>query len=258
MRMCRRRLLGFWRRLLDGSNYRAIPRFLEVHEHAVRILFQDVFSLGTYPRSLSLRTPIGPAMARLYSPADLSTLDMVFCRQDYYLPSDTRVVVDVGSNIGLSSLFWLTRHPETYVYCFEPSPKSYERLVDNLRPYEGRFTARHAAISDFRGTGRLGIEPSGVNSSLDLDAPESVECEVVHINDVLEPVLRRHGRIDVFKIDSEGHEFRTLSAIPPATWERIRCVNVGCRGAAQFVPREFSFSQVGSAERYWREDGDGR
>lgn len=252
MKIGRRKLRGFWRRLRDGSNYRAIPRFVQVHRRPARVLFEDVFSLGRYPRTLTINTPTGRADVQLFSPADLSTLNLVFCRQDYYLPPDTKVVIDVGSNIGLSSLYWLTRSTESYVYCHEPSPLSYDRLVNNLRPFQGRFDARRQAVSNFRGTASLGIEPSGVNSSLELKSGNSVTCEVAHINDILEAVLTRHGQVDVFKLDSEGHEMRTLEAIPPEFWKRIRCVNVGCHGVSQAVPQEFHRDKLASAERYWR------
>lgn len=252
MRIGRRRLRGFWRRLRDGSNYKAIPRFLQIHHHPIRVLFEDVFSLGRYPRTVAINTPTGRVDVQLFSAADLSTLNLVFCRQDYYLPENTRVVVDVGSNIGLSSLFWLTRNSESYVYCFEPSPVSYERLVGNLRPFQGRFEGRRAAVSNFNGSATLGIEASGVNSSLELKSNNSVACEVVHINQILGPVLERHGQIDVFKIDSEGHELRTLQAIKPEYWKHIRCINVGCGGTSEAIPREFHRSRLASAERFWR------
>jgi hypothetical protein len=98
----------------------------------------------------------------------------------------------------------------------------------------------------------LGIEPSGVNSSLELKSSTAVNCQVIHINEVLGPILERHDRIDVLKIDSEGHEFRTLEAIKPEYWQRIRCVNIGCHGAAGYVPKEFRYSRVASAERFYR------
>jgi FkbM family methyltransferase len=253
MKIGRRRLVGFGRRLLDASNYRAIPRFFGVHRRPVRMLVEDVLSMGSYPRTVTIKTPTGDADARLFSPADLSTLNLVFCRQDYYLPDDTKVVVDIGSNIGMSALFWLTRNRESFVYCYEPSPVSYERLTANLRPFEGRFEARREAVSDFTGAATLGIEASGVNSSLELRSKDSVACQVTHINDILARVLERHDHIDVIKLDSEGHELRTLKAIPPDYWRRIRCINAGCHGVSSAVPKEFRFDQVASAERFWRE-----
>jgi FkbM family methyltransferase len=252
MKIGRRKLRGVWRRLRDGSVYQAVPRFFQVHNHPVRVLFEDVFSLGRYPRTVTVRTPIGPVDVQLFSAADLSTLNLVFCRQDYYLPADTKIVVDIGSNIGLSTLYWLTRSTESFVYCHEPSPVSYGRLVNNLRAFQGRFEASPSAVSDFHGSARLGMDASGVNSSLELKSNDSVTCQVVHINEILEPVIRRHGRIDILKIDSEGHETRTLQAIAPEHWKHIGCINIGCHGTADYVPTEFTYSKRGSAERFWK------
>ena len=252
MRIGKRSVVEFGRRLLDANNYKALPRFFRVHDHPVRVVFEEVLSLGSYPRVLGINTPAGRAKVELFSPADLSTLNLIFCRQDYYVPPDTRVVVDVGSNIGLSAVFWLTRNSESFVYCYEPAPISYDRLVGNLQSFQNRFVAHREAVSNFRGSATLGLEASGVYSSLDLDSSRSVPCRVVHINDVLEPVLTRHGGIDVLKIDSEGHELRTLEAIAPEYWKQIRCVNVDCRGASKFIPEEFQHGRVASAERFWR------
>jgi FkbM family methyltransferase len=252
MRIGKRSLAEFGRRLLDRNNYKAIPRFFEVHDRPARVLFEEILSLGSYPRTLAIKTPSGPVDVELFSPADLSTLNLIFCRQDYYLPDDTRVVVDVGSNIGLSALYWLTRNNESFVYCYEPAPTSHDRLVANLRPFKDRFVARREAVSNFSGEARFGLETSGVYSSLDLNSSQHVTCQVLHINEVLEPVIRRHGQVDVLKIDSEGHELRTLEAVAPEFWKRIRCINVDCTGGSQFIPPEFHRSRVASAERFWR------
>jgi FkbM family methyltransferase len=173
------------------------------------------------------------------------------------MPPAARVVVDIGSNIGLSSLYWLTRTRDSYVYCYEPAPPSYERLLQNLQPFAGRFTPHHVAVSDFRGIARFGMEPSGVNSSLEPKkrAVEFVDCRVLHINDALEAAMVQHGRVDVLKLDSEDHEFRSLVAIAPDFWDRIGCVNVGCHGNSAAIPPGFRRSIVGSAERFCRPTG---
>jgi FkbM family methyltransferase len=252
MKIGRRKLIQFRRRLLDAKNYGAVLRFFRVHARPFRILADEVFSLGTYPRTIVLQTPTGPASVQLFSAADLSTLNLIFCRQDYFVPEDSRVVVDIGSNIGLSALFWLTRNRSAYVYCYEPAPTSYQRLLDNLQPWQGRFVAHRQAVSDFTGVGQLGLEASGVYSSLDRSSPESVPCEVVHINDVLGPVIRQHGQIDVLKVDSEGHELRTVQALAPEYWKHIRCLNIDSDRARSLVPGEFDYSHVGSAGRFVR------
>jgi FkbM family methyltransferase len=253
MRIGRRNLKELKQLLLERSAYAAIPRIFGVHRRPLRVIFEEAFSFSSYPWNVALRTPIGDARVCLHSAADLSTANLVFCRQDYYMPAGAKVVVDVGSNIGLSSVYWLTRHTGSYVHCFEPAPVTYQRLLENLLPYQGRFTALPLAVSDFEGMAPFGISSCGVNSSLDLPehrAVEFVNVRVVHINDVLEGAMRQHGRIDVLKLDSEGHEFRSLLAISPEFWKRIACVNVGCHDNAKAIPAGFKRSMVGSAERY--------
>jgi FkbM family methyltransferase len=254
MRIGRRNLREVKQLLLEGSAYRAIPRLFKVHRRPVQVILSEAFSLGSYPRDLTLKTPTGDAQVRLFSAADLSTTNLVFCRQDYHMPAGVRIVVDIGSNIGVSCLYWLTRNTHSQVYCYEPAPTSYQRLLGNLSPYAGRFTAHRAAVSNFRGTARFGMEPSGVNSSLEIGkrTTETVVVDVLHINDILEAVLSQHSRVDLLKLDNEGHEFRTLIAIAPEHWKRIHCVNVGCHGNAAAIPREFRKTQVGSAERFQR------
>lgn len=252
MRIGKRTPAEFVRRLLDGNNYKSVPQFFAVHHRPIRAVIEEVFSLGQYPRVMAINTPRGVVNVQLLSAADFSTLNLIFCRQDYYTPENTRTVVDVGSNIGLSALYWLTRNDASYVYCYEPSPISHARLVKNLEPFKGRFVARAEAVSNFTGTADLGLEPSGVFSSLDLKSDNCVRCQVVHINEVLGPIIEQHGQVDVLKIDSEGHELRTLEAIAPQYWKHIRCVNVDVEGASRYIPRDFYSSRVASAERFWR------
>jgi FkbM family methyltransferase len=254
MKVGRRNLREVRQLLLEGSAYRAIPGLFQVHYRPFRVICEEVFSLHRYPWTLTLKTPTGDLQVCLHSSADLSTANLVFCRGDYYLPDDSRVIVDIGSNIGLTSLYWLTRHSETQVYCYEPAPRTYQRLLNNLAPYAGRFTPHQLAVSDFRGPARFGIDSSGVNSSLEMRkrAVEFTDVKVVHINDALEPVVSKHGRVDVLKLDNEGHEFRTLTAIAPEFWPRIGCVNVGCHDNEAAVPKGFQKTTVGSAERFVR------
>jgi FkbM family methyltransferase len=255
MHIGRRNLHDLKQLLLEPSAYTAIPRLFRVHRDPVRVILEEAFSFGSYPWRVTLRTPIGDATVSLYSSADLSTANLVFCRRDYLMPARSKVVVDIGSNIGLSSVYWLTRNTESRVYCYEPAPITYQRLTQNLAPYAGRFTTYQMAVSDYCGRSRFGLSKTGVESSLDLKqkrATAYIEVDVVHVNDALEQVLSKHGQIDVLKLDSEGHELRTLRAISPEHWDRIKCVNVGCLHVAAAIPAGFQHSRVASAERFYR------
>lgn len=252
MKIGKRKSSDFVERLVDIESYRSVRRFFKVYDRPVKALVSEILSLGSYPCAKSVKTPIGRQSIELFSIADFSTLNLVFCRQDYFSTPRLKTVVDVGSNIGISSLYWLTRDADCFVYCYEPSPISMARLLSNLQGFEGRYDAKPMAVSDFSGTAQLGIEASGVYSSLDLVSANSVTCECRHINDVLEEALSQRGHIDVLKVDSEGHELRTIQAIDPSFWQYISCVNTDARGCGEFIPQDFQRSIVSSAERFYR------
>jgi len=43
----------------------------------------------------------------------------IFCRLDYLAKTDIKVVVDIGSNIGISALYFLSRNKQAKCYLFE-------------------------------------------------------------------------------------------------------------------------------------------
>jgi FkbM family methyltransferase len=254
MRIGRRSIPEFTQRLLDVNNFKAIPAFFRTYDAPVQAILSEVLSLQNYPRHVNLKTPIGKQRIELFSAADFSTLNLIFVRKDYYTPAEMKTVVDIGSNIGLSTFYWLTRNPSCFVYCYEPSPISYHRLLSNLGPWQGRFAAFQAAVSNFKGKVPFYIESSGVYSSLDSlqDGQTSIECDCLHINDVLETILNARSHIDVLKIDSEGHELRTLAAIDLSFWKHISCINTDAKGAGEYIPKIFTYDRVSSAERFYQ------
>ena len=64
---------------------------------------------GTYPFNINIRTPLGVISPKIYSYHDMLTVNEIFCREDYRTGSECRVIVDIGSNIGISALYFLTR-----------------------------------------------------------------------------------------------------------------------------------------------------
>ena len=91
---------------------------------------------------------------------------MIFCRQDYLFTSQQKIILDIGSNIGLSAIFWLTRSKDTVVHCYEPSSENYEKLKKNLKDFDGRFLAFKKAVSSKNFSSYLNLEKSGVYNSI--------------------------------------------------------------------------------------------
>ena len=115
-------------------------------KNPLEILIRYVFEVGNYPKQIFVRTPLGLQSATAFSHHDLITLIECFGKLDYQAPKDISVVVDFGSNIGVSALYFLTRNTNSKVYLFEPVPRNVERLRENLKGFESRYELKECAI----------------------------------------------------------------------------------------------------------------
>jgi FkbM family methyltransferase len=234
-------------------HYVAFANILRLHRHPGETLARYVLGRGTYPWTCELRTPIGPVNATLHTYWDLLTLNEIFCRGDYDARTDDRVIVDIGSNIGLSALYFLSRHPHNRVTLFEPDERNQKRLLENLRPFQGRFTLHGCAVADQAGTVSFGVDQiSGRYGGIGVDTGLTTEVECRHINDVLTEVLAREAQIDILKIDTEGAELRTLRAIRPDILERIKRIYIEYIPDVELFPRQFLQSSDGTVCRLER------
>lgn len=192
---------------------RTYPRFPEN-------LLRYVFGWGGYPYICAVRTPVGTVAPILYSKFDMLTVNEIFCREDYAADELLRVAVDIGANVGLAALYFLTRNSYSFVYCYEPVPQNIDRLRENLADMEGRFAVDHVAISTSAGPASFATEDSGRYGKLAADGDLRVHCR--EINAVLRAIIAREGRIDLLKIDTEGTEAELVEAIQPELLDSIR------------------------------------
>jgi FkbM family methyltransferase len=228
------------------NNYAALARMNRVYESPVAAASRYFLGRGEYPCSAKVRTPTGPQLVTLFNSHDAITLHEIFCREDYRCPSAPQTVVDLGSNIGVSALYFLTRSPSAYCELYEPDPRNVSKLLLNLRSFYGRYTLHESAVADTEGTFPFGREPTGRYGHLDArkggscgdsvmpgeslqetNAPR-IDVRVEHINTVLENALSLHGAVDLLKIDTEGAELPTLRAIYPALLGHIRYIVIEC------------------------------
>ena len=119
------------------------------------------------------------------------------------------VVVDVGANIGIYTLY-AARGLEGRgkVYSFEPAPRTFRLLQDNVQVNgyreSGVVDLRQAAVTDRVGSARLAVfaEDSGHNTLFWDGDEERAEVPTV----TLDEALAAEPRVDVVKIDAEGSE----------------------------------------------------
>lgn len=217
---------------LRPRNYRAVIGSLRTYARPVEGLRRYVTGSGSYPWRARIRTPIGPAELLVPHPHDVRTVNEVFCRHDYGSgvgERAPRIVVDVGANIGVSAVYFLTRRPDAVVHCWEPVEANLATLRANTAPYADRCRVHEAALAPEAGTADFLLEPVGRYSGLAEHLPAGpqhrtvqVRCEAVA--DALRAVVAEHGRIDLIKIDTEGSEDAIVAAIPPDLWASIGLV----------------------------------
>jgi FkbM family methyltransferase len=156
---------------------------------------------------------------------DVRTVNEVFCRQDYGDGTDVRLVVDIGANIGVASLFFLSRRPNVRVIAVEPAPRNLPRLRRHLAPFGDRTVIVPAAVGVASGRAGFTVETTGRYGHLARPADQvSVEVPVVDINALLRDTVASHGVIDLVKIDTEGTETELAAAIAPEVAARVRRV----------------------------------
>jgi FkbM family methyltransferase len=176
----------------------------------------------SYPAQVALRTPIGPLELTVHSQHDTQTINEIFFRDDYPAGAEDKVVVDFGSNIGISGAWFLTRAADVRVYLHEPLPQNIERLKRNLARFRDRFTLTEAAVGLEAGTVRFGWEDSGRYGGIERDTGRFIEVPCVDSNAALTAVLEKHGHIDILKVDTETLEQQIVQRIPPQMAASIR------------------------------------
>jgi len=223
------------------------------------VLIRYVFEVGNYPRQFFIRTPLGLQGATAFSHHDLITLIECFGKLDYRASTDISVVVDFGSNIGISALYFLTRNPIVQVYLFEPVPRNIERLRENLKGYEKRYKLTECAIGvdegefDFscENTGRYGeLTKEGAARFSGLSSNRVITVKVLLANHVLGEILEKHQTIDIVKIDVEGYENKILSSLKKEILSRVGRIYAETEDDQEILG--FSSERYGGLTRYYR------
>ena len=216
----------------ERRHYHALSNMVALYPRFPQMLRRYLLSTGRYPFDAPVRTPMGTVAPTLYSHHDVLTVNEIFCREDYPAGPETRVVVDLGSNIGVSALYFLTRNNTGHCYLFEPVPANVERLRHNLVAYAGRYELSTDAVGDSSGEVEFGVEDTGRYGGIGLATGQTIRVRCRHVNEVLGEILEREGAIDILKIDTEGVEEATVRAIAPEHLRRIKAVYAEMPNAA--------------------------
>ncbi|MEM9348013.1 MAG: FkbM family methyltransferase [Planctomycetota bacterium] len=124
------------------------------------------------------------------------------------------LIVDCGANVGMSTSYFLARHPDAEVIAVEPDPGNYRQLLHNTRSYGQRLQAVQAGVWS-RDIGLNFVnERFGDGRAWAIAVEEARPGEEPDLQAVSIPALldgSGHERIALLKIDIEGSELALFS-----------------------------------------------
>ncbi|MDP5138364.1 amino acid adenylation domain-containing protein, partial [Rheinheimera baltica] len=171
-------------------------------------------------------------------------------------------IFDVGANIGMFSIFIMTKVNDVKIFAFEPIPKTCNVLKINMDIFgQGRVIAKCLGLSDTEKQAEFNFYPEvSVISGINKDRGDNIELVKNYIkntnaeidngtiltNDILDELLKsklveekvlvelstvsaqikanKIEKIDLLKIDVERSEIDVLSGIEPQDWGKIKQV----------------------------------
>jgi FkbM family methyltransferase len=143
--------------------------------------------------------------------SELETLREVFVRGEYDVPelAGARTIVDVGSNVGISVLYFRQRFPAARIVAVEPDPGAFGRLVQNTAGLAA-IELVNAALAESEGQATLYTGGESWAASL-VPGPDRKTRQAVRTT-TLEGLTRELSidGIDLLKLDIEGAEVPVL------------------------------------------------
>lgn len=139
---------------------------------------------------------------------DFFILKEIFLEDEYdlNLKKEPEIIFDIGSNIGLSVIYFKLKYPDVKIYAFEPDPENYKRLKKNISEFPDIF-AFNCAISDRNGKVKFYRYPDRIaSSSLIRRFPDQhyIKVESRTLDDLIKEFSL--DAVDLLKFDIEGGE----------------------------------------------------
>lgn len=154
---------------------------------------------------------------------DISTFVIVFCNKDYGNLKGNKLVIDVGANIGIVSMYAISQGA-LKVYSFEPNKEAFGTIEKsiNANQLQERLIAFNMAVSSK--TGELLYIPKKSN-------PANVSQKNVGQLDLYDAIptismddfINQHqiDKIDLLKLDCEGAEYVLLPSLSELNASKI-------------------------------------
>jgi len=143
---------------------------------------------------------------------------------DYHFAAEgNSVVIDIGMNVGIASLYFAMRDDVTRVYGYEPVPAVYEKALFNFsinNAYSDKITPNNSGLGDAEKEMTVQFKAwhsGGASMVAGHRSGEDVVIEVLDAAAEIGAIIRRHrGQRFVLKCDAEGAEKEIFARLDAA------------------------------------------
>lgn len=182
-----------------------------------KLYASSLSSLGDY----SEENVLGARMQVLDYRAFVDVFSEIFVRRDYFFESESKtpLILDCGSNIGMSVLFFKQLYPGSRIIAFEPDRQTFNALERNVQNNRWENVEVHnQAIFPTDGFVEFYSDPGHPGSLAMSTARERFPGREVTSQKVeavrLSPFVQ--GEVDLLKMDIEGAEVSVLHELAEA------------------------------------------
>jgi FkbM family methyltransferase len=114
-------------------------------------------------------------------------------------------ILDIGANVGVTSLFFAKLFPDIPIFSFEPNLETYRQLLLNIELNHGKnITAINKAVAERSEIKDFLIVPGSAATCRLADGHSTTTVQAVSIDDFCKD--REIERISLLKLDVEGYE----------------------------------------------------
>jgi len=83
--------------------------------------------------------------------SDLSIIEEMFVMEEYKIENmNPLIIFDIGSNVGLSAIYFSLKYPDSKIYAFEPNKKTFLKMKRNVGSFNN-IEIFNWAVADYDG-----------------------------------------------------------------------------------------------------------
>lgn len=165
-------------------------------------VIQHTINLSQGKQDIYLRTHSG----------DIFVFYEIFLEHTYQLPKEwtknIKTIVDLGANIGMTTLYYYQLFPQAHFVCVEAAPINFSILEQNLSVLSAnnKLTALEGAIYNESGEVAFETEAIAWGGKINSDVQNTITTKVRAYD--MPEIMQKAGieEIDILKVDIEGGE----------------------------------------------------